>query len=752
MQGVHHIAVFLGLVLDGLESRRLLLQQLRVDDLSADGGVRAHQRAFVALDAEVRVPHRDLQRDVALLPLRSAGREGSVDRKSADRQLVAAAGDDLRGHFVHELGRFLGHDGRHLEAARHRLRVVHLLEVGDGLIDRLEVLLHHLGTLALVGLLDGLLDLGDGLFRGQHTRDVEEAGLHDGVDTRPHAGLLGHLVGVDHVEAQLLVDDLLLHFLRQLVPHLVRPVHAVEQEHPTRLAVLQHVVALEERPLMAGQKLRLGDEVAGANHVGSKAQVRHGDRAGLLRVIDEVPLGVETGLFADDLDRVLVGAHRAVRAQSVEQAALHGIGLGGEAVVHGKRGVGHIVVDTHGEVVLGCRLLEIVVHRLDHGRGEFLGRQTIATAHHLGHGERQLARRLGLGQRRDHVLIHRLASAARLFRAIQNRDGLDRLGQRGHQMVHRERSEEAHLDHADLLALLGQHIHGLVHDLGAGSHDHDHALGIRRAHVVEQVIGTSHDLGELVHLRLHDGRGRVVVLVARLARLEEDVGVLRGAAQDGPVGRHGAGAMRVDQVVGDHGLDVVVGELFDLLHLVRGAEAIEEVDEGHARLQGRSLRNEGHVHDLLHRARADEPEAGRSHGHHVAVVAEDRQGVGGHGAGRDVPHRRGQLARDLEHGRDHEQQALRGREGRGQRASLKGAVGRGGGARLALHLDHGRDRAPDVGAARGRPVIGPLTHVRRRGDGVDGTDLVGLVRYVGSGLVAVNRDFLASHVVVLQGG
>ena len=335
--------------------------------------MRAHQRALVALDAKVRIPHWDLQRDVALLPLRSAGREGSVDREDADRQLVTAPGDDLRGHLVHELGRLLGHDGRHLEATRHLLRVVDLLQVGHRLIHCVEVLLHHLGTLALVGLLDGLLDLGDGLFRGQHARDAEEAGLHDGVDTRPHPGFLGHLVGIDHEEAQLLVDDLLLHFLRQLVPDLVRAVHAVEQEHAAGLAVLEHVVALEERPLVTGQELRFGDEVAGANHIRPEAQVRHGDRAGFLRVIDEVALGVEAGLVADNLDRVLVGTHRAIRAESVEQAALHAVGLGREAVVHGKRGVGHVVIDAYREVILGRRLLQVVEHRLDHGGRELLG-------------------------------------------------------------------------------------------------------------------------------------------------------------------------------------------------------------------------------------------------------------------------------------------------------------------------------------------------------------------------------------------
>ena len=42
-----------------------------------------------------------------------------------------------------------------------------------------------------------------------------------------------------------------------------------------------------------------------------------------------------------------------------------------------------------------------------------------------------------------------------------------------------------------------QVIHGLVRDLRARSHDDDDALGIRRAHVIEQVILAADDPGEL---------------------------------------------------------------------------------------------------------------------------------------------------------------------------------------------------------------------------------------------------------------
>ena len=114
----------------------------------------------------------------------------------------------------------------------------------------------------------------------------------------------------------------------------------------------------------------------------------------------------------------------------------------------------------------------------------------------------------------------------------------------------------------------------------------------------------------------------------------------------------------------------------DLVHLVRRAEAVEEVQERHPRPQRRGVGDGGEVVRLLHAAGGEHRPAGRAGVHHVGVVAEDRQGVGGDGAGGDVHHARRQLAGDLEHVRHHQQQALRRRERRGQRARLQRAVER----------------------------------------------------------------------------
>ena len=80
----------------------------------------------------------------------------------------------------------------------------HFFQMRQRRVDGGEVLLHDRLAALAVGLLDGLLDLLDGFFAGQHAADGEEAGLHDGVDARAHAGFARHRVAVDHVELDLL--------------------------------------------------------------------------------------------------------------------------------------------------------------------------------------------------------------------------------------------------------------------------------------------------------------------------------------------------------------------------------------------------------------------------------------------------------------------------------------------------------------------------------------------------------------------
>ena len=146
-----------------------------------------------------------------------------------------------------------------------------------------------------------------------------------------------------------------------------------EQEGAARLHFADHVVFLKEREVMAGDEVGVVDQVWSVDRFFAEAEMRYGDRAGFFGVIDEVGLGKVFGGFADDLDRVFVGADGAVRAEAEEHrfvGAFHG---GAEAGVVVKAAVGYVFFDANDEVVFRFGFFEVVQHRFCHGRGEFLG-------------------------------------------------------------------------------------------------------------------------------------------------------------------------------------------------------------------------------------------------------------------------------------------------------------------------------------------------------------------------------------------
>ena len=131
------------------------------------------------------------------------------------------------------------------------------------------------------------------------------------------------------------------------------------------------------------------------------------------------------------------------------------------------------------------------------------------------------------------------------------------------------------------------------------------------AAVVDEPVVAAGPLPELVHDLLHDAGRAGVEGVDGLARLEVDVRVLGGAADERPLGREGPLAVRADQLVGDQRPQVVIGEQLDRVQLVRGAKPVEEVHERHPGPERRGLRDQRHVVRLLHRRRRQQGEAGR---------------------------------------------------------------------------------------------------------------------------------------------
>ena len=446
--------------LGGLESRGRSVQFLRIEHLDANHRVRADHRALAALDADLRVPYRDFKSQVAFLPFGGSGGEGAVHREHADREFFSAISINRAQHVALEVGRVGGEGGGNLERAGHLRGNFHFVQVGECLVHRLHVLPDDLFALAAVGVADGLANGLNGLIARQDFGDGKEAHLQDGVHAAAHAGIARHLVAVDHEEAGFLGNELLLHQPGQLVPDFFGAERAVQQERAAFDQRAEHVVALQEYPLVAGDEVRLGDQIGRADRLRTEAQVRHGDGSRLLGVVNEVALRVVVGILANDLDGVLVRAHRAIGSEAIEQSPHHAVRFGGIRRVVVEAGVTHVVVDADREILFWCGRSQVVIHRLDHRRSEFLGRQPVTSAHHFNGS-------LSLVQRVHDVEIQGIARRPGFFGSIEYRNPLCAGGQGGQQMLHRKRPVQTDFQQAHFLAACVQRFHGLVGGFGA---------------------------------------------------------------------------------------------------------------------------------------------------------------------------------------------------------------------------------------------------------------------------------------------
>ena len=276
--------------------------------------MRAYQDALAALYAELLVPHRNVLRDIPFFPHRSTGGIRSIDRHRTYRQHVAAAFDDPAQNIPHKV-RSLGGDRRqYVEKTSYFFRHPDFMQMTERGIHGRVILLHHRITAAAIRFFNRLLDCVDRFLFGKHSADGEEAGLHDRIDAAAHARIAPHGIAVDHVEFQLLGNDLLLNVAWEVVPNFVWSIRAIEQKRGARHGRVQHVQPFQEGKLMASDKVRLVHKVAGANRFRTEPQVRDGHRTGFLRVIHEVALRIVRSVFADDLDRILVRAYRTVCA------------------------------------------------------------------------------------------------------------------------------------------------------------------------------------------------------------------------------------------------------------------------------------------------------------------------------------------------------------------------------------------------------------------------------------------------------
>ena len=702
--------------------------------------MRADIGAVAALDALRGVPFRNGDGNAALLISGSAKFELAVDmiQERGHRQAVAVHLVDREQEILDLLDQLRLALERVVDDDIFRGRPIggNLdLDIGGSAgVDGLMVHLDDVHALLGVGLRGLLLHVLDGLCLGQNLGQGEERGLQNGVGALAHTDLLRQVDGVDGVELDVVLGNVALGSGIQMMGQLFRRPLTVDHEHAARLNVTHDREALRDvGRVVAGDKVGLVDVVRTLDGLVAEAQMADGDAAGLLGVILEVGLDILVGMVADDLDGVLVRADGAVAAKTPELALDGAFGSGVRAVLVLFEGeVRDVVDDADGELMLGRILLQLIVDR-KHGRGRRVLAAEAVTAADDGRLH------AGVGQSGDNIHVERFADGAGLLRAVEDCDLLGGSRDGRDELVRAERTVQANLHEADLFAVGVHVVDNFFRDVADGAHGDDDTISVGSAVVVEELIVGAELFVDLAHVLLDDCGQRVVVLVAGLTVLEEDVAILVAAAHGRMLRIQRVGTERLDSLHVAHFLQVGVIPHGDLLDLVGGTETIEEVQERDLAFDRGQMRDGGQIHDFLRVRLAEHSEAGLATGHDVGMVAEDVQRVGGDGTGRDVEHAGQLLRRDLVHVRDHQQKTLRRGVRRGQSAGAEGAVHRAGSTGLRLHLRDLDSRAEDVLQASRGPLVDKVGHRGRRGDGVDAGDFGKRIGYVSRGIVAVHR-------------
>ena len=156
-------------------------------------------------------------------------------------------------------------------------------------------------------------------------------------------------------------------------------------------------------------------------------------------------------------------------------------------------------------------------------------------------------------------------------------------------MFGRERTVETHLQHANLLAPAQQFIHHLFTGADGRTHDNDDAFCLRMAVILKRLVLTPGGGGKVGHRLVHMVIHRVIPRVGRLAGLEVGIRVSGGAADHRVLRVQRPGAVGIDLRLGKEVADRLIRERDNFIYLMGGAEAVEEVDKGHAAFQRRHV-------------------------------------------------------------------------------------------------------------------------------------------------------------------
>ena len=97
---------------------------------------------------------------------------------------------------------------------------------------------------------------------------------------------------------------------------------------------------------MAGDKIGFADQIGGMDGFFPKTQMGNGHGSGFFGIVYKVSLSPVFGFLTNNLDGILIGAHRTISAQTEEHPAHDIVTFRGKMGIIFQAGMGYIFINT----------------------------------------------------------------------------------------------------------------------------------------------------------------------------------------------------------------------------------------------------------------------------------------------------------------------------------------------------------------------------------------------------------------------
>ena len=488
--------------------------------------MRTYHGALVTLYALRYIPDRNVDSNTTFFIGCTANRIVAIciGQEFADRQIVAFLEVRRNADLLDEIRQVLARIGySFILGICPGSRNLDFNNTGYTAFYGFAVHVDDLFTLSRIGLDDGIFHVLHGIINRNDVCKLEESCLQDRIGTIAQADFHSNLRGIDNVEGNMFLRNLAFDAGFQVFIQVIYAPAAVEEEDTAIFNFADNIVILNIGFFVAGNEISRFYIIGRPDRYVTKTQMRFCYATGFLRIVFKISLYVLVRVIADDLDGVLVGANRTVRAKAPELAADDAFGL--EVHRYERNGqVRNVIFDTNREVFLRRIAHEVYKYRFNMGRRNVLRGQAIAAGNNHGRAVRILE---GCAD----IFIKRFANSTRFFRAVENSNAFYRLRQGRKEVFQRERTIEVYLEIADFSAFGRHDIDAFLNSAGNGAHGDDDVFRIRSAIIVKQLVRTARIFADLVHVILNDIRKFIIVRVNSFTVLEEDIRVVNAAAQ-----------------------------------------------------------------------------------------------------------------------------------------------------------------------------------------------------------------------------